>query len=43
MLILIVLFHILICIVVLIGLSVHTVFYIYFCTRIPVNTCACRL
>jgi len=36
MLILIVLTHILICIV-LIVLSVHAVFYIYFCTRIPVS------
>jgi len=36
MLIVIVLIHILICIV-LIVLSVHTVFYIYFCTRIPVS------
>jgi len=36
MLILIFLIHILICIV-LIVLSVHTVFYIYFCTRIPAS------
>jgi len=36
MLILIVLIHILICIV-LIFLMVHTVFYIYLCTRIPVR------
>jgi len=36
MLILIVLIHILICNV-LIVLSVHTVLYIYFCTRIPVS------
>jgi len=36
MLILIVLIHILIC-VVLTVLSVHTVLYIYFCTRIPVS------
>jgi len=36
MLILIVLIHILICIFHIV-LSVHTVLYIYFCTRIPVS------
>jgi len=41
MLFLIVLIHILICIV-LIVLSVHTVFYIYFCTRIPVSASELR-
>jgi len=36
MLFLIVLIHILICIILFV-LSVHTVLYIYFCTRIPVS------
>jgi len=36
MMFLIVLIHILMCIVHIV-LSVHTVFYIYFCTRIPVS------